>query len=218
MIRVKNLAWHRAGVCLSPNAMAGITAIMASMLMGPVCADPINNSETRRVRVVIPTAESRRAGYTGRFRIIYSQDKPALVGHRDYRKWHKTVTRIARQQRIEPALLHAVINAESSYDPHAVSEDGAIGLMQLMPATATLLGVEDPFDPIANITGGSRFLRRLLNQFKRLDLALAAYNAGANAVRRYGNRIPPYPETQRYVSKVLAYYDYFKQIYGATNG
>jgi len=112
----------------------------------------------------------------------------------------------ARRHQLEPALLNAVIEAESGYDPNAVSHAGAMGLMQLMPATAAELGVENPFDVQANLQGGSRYLRRLLDEFEQLPLALAAYNAGESAVRRYGNTIPPYAETQTYVRRVMSYY------------
>ncbi len=102
-------------------------------------------------------------------------------------------------------VLHAVVEAESAYDPKAYSRKGAVGLMQLMPGTAERYGVSDSWDPKENVDGGARYLRDLLDRFdQNLSLALAAYNAGEGAVEKYGNRIPPYPETQRYVEKVLA--------------
>nr|WP_245832061.1 transglycosylase SLT domain-containing protein [Solemya velesiana gill symbiont] len=113
----------------------------------------------------------------------------------------------ARESRLKPELLHAVIRAESAYDPKAVSRAGAIGLMQLMPETARRYGVKDSWDPRSNIEGGVRYLSDLLKLFKNdLRLALAAYNAGENAVIKYGNQVPPYPETQGYVTKVLSFY------------
>ena len=99
-----------------------------------------------------------------------------------------------------------MVTAESAYDPVAVSSAGAVGLMQLMPGTAERYGVRNRRDPRQNVLGGVRYLRDLLVQFDDLTLALAAYNAGENAVIRYGNRIPPYPETQNYVRKVLTFY------------
>lgn len=113
------------------------------------------------------------------------------------------IERIAREERMQPALLHAVVEVESAYDSRAISSKGAVGLMQLMPATARRYGVSDRRDPLQNLRGGARYLRDLLAMFgDDLALALAAYNAGENAVKRYGNRIPPYPETERYVQKV----------------
>lgn len=103
-------------------------------------------------------------------------------------------------------LLHAVIRAESSYNPSAVSPAGAVGLMQLMPATAKRYGVNDIWDPAENIQGGAKYLRYLLDLFEQdVRLALAGYNAGENAVIKYGKRIPPYRETQQYVRKVLQF-------------
>ena len=107
---------------------------------------------------------------------------------------------------IDPALIAAVIQVESGFDPRAVSPAGAKGLMQLMDATAAGLGVSDPFDPAQNVDGGARYLRDMLARFGGdLRLALAAYNAGPLAVERAGG-VPDYPETQAYVSKVLATY------------
>lgn len=113
----------------------------------------------------------------------------------------------ALQHGVSRALLHAVIDAESGYDPHAVSSAGAVGLMQLMPLTARRYGVSDRRDPFQNLQGGTRYLRDLIALFGGdLTLAVAAYNAGENAVIRYGRTVPPYRETQRYVGKVLGSY------------
>lgn len=117
------------------------------------------------------------------------------------------VAAAAAEHGLPEALLHAVIHAESNYDPHAVSPKGAAGLMQLMPDTARELGVADVWDPAANIRGGARYLKRLLEMFDQdLSLAVAAYNAGPGAVIGSGSAIPPFAETQRYVPKVLEYY------------
>lgn len=115
------------------------------------------------------------------------------------------VRQVAEEFDVPARLLHAVIAVESAYDTHAVSPKGAQGLMQLMPATARRFGVLDPFDPQENLRGGARYLKALMEQFNGdLKLTLAAYNAGENAVVRYGNRVPPFPETQKYIPKVMA--------------
>jgi soluble lytic murein transglycosylase-like protein len=113
----------------------------------------------------------------------------------------------ATKHRVEPALVQAVIQVESNFNPRALSPKGAQGLMQLMPATAQRFGVADAFDPRQNIEGGVRYLAELLALFKNdLRLVLAAYNAGENAVLQYGKQVPPYRETQEYVPKVLDIY------------
>ncbi len=117
----------------------------------------------------------------------------------------------ARVHGLDPALLHAVIHAESAFDPLAVSPAGAMGLMQLMPATAARFGVVNAFDPRANLDGGARYLRVLLDQFGQLPLALAAYNAGENTVIRSGYAIPAIAETQTYVSRVLDFYARYRR-------
>lgn len=121
-----------------------------------------------------------------------------------------TIQQVASAYQLEPALLHAVISAESSYNPQAHSPKGARGLMQLMPATAKRFGVSNPYDPTENLHGGARYLRWLLDLFTDLPLALAAYNAGEGAVQRYGNTIPPYQETQTYVRRVLDFYRHYQ--------
>jgi soluble lytic murein transglycosylase-like protein len=113
---------------------------------------------------------------------------------------------------VEESLIRAIIHAESAYQPDARSPKGAQGLMQLMPATAAELDVANPFDPAENIEGGARYLSQLLVQFKGdLDLATAAYNAGPNAVEKYGG-IPPYDETQEYVRRVRILYRRYDQV------
>ena len=122
------------------------------------------------------------------------------------RELEGTIAHHSRQQQLDPALISAIIKAESDFDPDAVSRAGAIGLMQLMPQTAVRLHVRDPFNPEENIAGGARYLRYLLDRFHgNLPLALAAYNAGATRVEQY-NTLPPIHETRRYVKKVLRFY------------
>lgn len=120
-----------------------------------------------------------------------------------------TILRFSSQYQLPPALIRAVIKAESDFDARAVSRAGAVGLMQLMPQTAVRLDVKDLYDPEDNIGGGTKYLRFLLDRFRGdLPLALAAYNAGEHVVDRY-RALPPIEETQRYVRKVLRYYRTF---------
>jgi soluble lytic murein transglycosylase-like protein len=135
-------------------------------------------------------ARSTRGGYT-----------PRLI---DKSAYDAVVRQAAQLYDVDEALIRAVIHTESAFRPDAVSSKGASGLMQLMPDTATRYGVRDVFDPTENIYGGVRYLRDLKVMFNNnLRLTVAAYNAGENAVQKYGG-IPPYPETIDYVSKVLS--------------
>ncbi len=121
----------------------------------------------------------------------------------------RAINGYAKKYRLDPALLRAVIKAESDFRPDAVSHMGAVGLMQLMPKTAASLSVADPLDPIQNIRAGARQLRRLLNRYHGdLPLALAAYNAGEHRVK--GHKVPRIRETRAYVRKVLRYYHALK--------
>ena len=125
----------------------------------------------------------------------------------DLRRYAAIIRGAARAHGVEGELVQAVIWAESSYNPDALSPAGAAGLMQLMPRTAERYGVRNVFDPEENIRAGVKMLGELLVQFDGdVELTLAAYNAGPNAVIRAGNRIPPQPETAAYVPRVLAYY------------
>lgn len=176
-----------------------------------------------------PVAQADIYKYVDKYGRVYLTDKPDHGGYKllvktwkgweekrgvakiDYEKNRKKfathIANAAERYRLPTALLHAVITAESWYDPNAVSRAGAVGLMQLMPGTAERYGVANRRDPAANIDGGSRYLRDLLAMFdNNLTLALAGYNAGENAVIRNNYQIPPYEETQQYVRKVLRYY------------
>jgi soluble lytic murein transglycosylase-like protein len=122
-------------------------------------------------------------------------------------RYDAIIEKAASSAAVEPNLLRAVIVVESGFNSRAVSKRGAVGLMQLMPATASRFGVNDPFDPRENVHGGARYLRFLIDRFGNdLKLALAAYNAGEQAVDRSGGRIPPFSETLAYVPRVMKIY------------
>lgn len=195
------LAWHGIGLA----APGGI------YLIGDA-ADAIHlsdRSQTQNARLLIeteavanPVQDVDRPASTNAHRIADS--KPAIRTATPDASLSNLVDRVARVHRVEPELLHAVIAAESGYASRAVSSRGAQGLMQLMPATARDYGVTDPFDPLQNLDAGARHLRRLLDRFGQdTSLALAAYNAGPEAVARHRGRIPPYAETMAYVPRVL---------------
>jgi soluble lytic murein transglycosylase-like protein len=133
-----------------------------------------------------------------------------IAGNETERLFHPIIIKTAIRYQIDPALVKAIIMAESGYNSRAISKSGAIGLMQLMPETAQELNVEDIFNPEENIDGGVRYFKQLVNQFSGdLKLALAAYNAGSKNVRQYKG-IPPFKETQHYIEKVFKYYQLYK--------
>jgi hypothetical protein len=128
------------------------------------------------------------------------------TGSGESRMIEKSIHRAARRYNLPPGLIRGVIRAESNFQVAAVSRAGAQGLMQLMPETARELGVSDPFDIEQNIDGGARYLRQMLDSFDGdVKTALAAYNAGPGTVEKYGGRIPPYQETERYIDRVLRF-------------
>ena len=164
---------------------------------------PLNTNSKRLVKTWKGWAEQPKAKLNV---AAFSQNR---------KKFTPTVDYAAKRYNLNKHLLHAVITAESAYDPSAVSRAGAVGLMQLMPETAKRYGVKDRKNPYQNIHGGSQYLRDLMKLFKNdLSLVLAAYNAGEGAVKKYGNKIPPYPETRNYVRKVKEYYAQYSKTSG----
>ncbi len=124
--------------------------------------------------------------------------------------FHTIIQEASHRYQVDPALIRAIIMAESSYNPRAVSKKGARGLMQLMPSTAKALGVEDSFNPEHNIHGGVKYFKQLLDRFDGdTQMALAAYNAGSRKVRQYKG-VPPFKATHYYIKKVFSYYNHYK--------
>ena len=137
------------------------------------------------------------ASYAGAFKYLSKNKK----------KYAPIIAKAAAKYQIDEKLLHAMIQTESAYDKNAISSAGAVGLMQLMPATARRYGVTDRRNAKQNIDGGTRYIKDLFKMFNsNLKLVVASYNAGEGAVKKYNNAIPPYPETRNYVRKVLRLY------------
>jgi soluble lytic murein transglycosylase len=158
-----------------------------------------NPTDARYVRIVLSDINRPRRGFW-----LSSFARPQFVSAKEF---DRLIAHSAAHHGLPPALVKAVIATESNFNATAVSSKGALGLMQLMPETAGMLGV-DPLRVDENVDGGTRYLRHLWDRFGDLTNALAAYNAGPESVDRYGG-IPPYPETQQYVRRVLAYYRYY---------
>lgn len=140
---------------------------------------------------------------SSKYRVYMSEKRLSRKAAYNIQSYDDVIAEAARRNDISSSLLKAVIHVESYFNPRAVSKKGAMGLMQIMPENLEALKIDDPFDPWENIMGGARYFKSMLERFSgQLDLALAAYNAGPKAVEKY-NDIPPYPETRRYVQKVM---------------
>ncbi|MCS6893111.1 MAG: lytic transglycosylase domain-containing protein [Deltaproteobacteria bacterium] len=166
------------------------------------------------------TFTSRKPGINQKYKVFTGSKRfsviPVSSSKSRHEKFSQEIKRYieiaAKLFNLEVNLLKAIIKAESNFNPYAVSPKGALGLMQLMPNTAKEVEVKNVFDPKQNILGGARYLRNLLDRFNNnLTLALAAYNAGPEAVEKYDG-VPPFPETQKYVRDVLNHFRYFKTL------
>lgn len=132
----------------------------------------------------------------------------SFVGLPPHRAYDLIIAEASQQYGVDEDLIRSIMQAESAFDPFAVSRAGALGLMQLMPAISREFGVTNPFDPRQNIMAGTRLLSELLDMYNgNMKLAVASYNAGPTAVRKYGKRVPPFKETQNYVKKVTGLYE-----------
>ena len=199
---------------------------IAALVAAPACADIYGYVDERGVshlsntpldhRYYLFKKERTATVLPGSNAVITSVPAPRRTTHvnpASRRQFAPLVSSVAREYRLEPALLHAVVTVESGYNPGARSPKGAAGLMQLMPDTARRYAVRDIWDPRQNLDGGARYLRDLIGLFDgNLSLALAAYNAGEAAVIQHGNRIPPYPETRGYVPRVLQQYHFYSSV------
>jgi soluble lytic murein transglycosylase-like protein len=181
---------------LRTRAMATLAAVLGLCLCGPAQAQIASYVDSHG-RTIYINAEPRA-------KAVRAHNVPVAVA--PSARMQGVVNAAAARNNLDPALVGAVIQAESNWNPYAVSRKGAFGLMQLLPATAERYGVGDVFDPVQNVNGGTRYLRDLLERFHGdLKKSLAAYNAGEQAVQRYGG-VPKYPETRAYVRKVTSTY------------
>jgi hypothetical protein len=185
-----------------------VLAVFIIMASDAAYADIYKYTDNEGVLHLTNVPSIHRAKY-----VLILREKRILFQHNiDINKYDQIITKAADKFKINSALIKAIIKAESNFNHQAVSRVGAQGLMQLMPATAYALQVEDSFHPEKNIEGGTRYLRYLLNIYSgNLTLALAAYNAGERAVAKYNNNVPPYRETQNYVKRVLSLYKSFSK-------
>jgi hypothetical protein len=178
---------HHAGPQFAQHIL-GLGVLLLAVVPAYLIARPAGLQEAAEVLTVADAREDLSGGATSDVTLL------EIEAH---------IREVAARYGVSPRLVAAIIEAESEFNPRAVSRKGARGLMQLMPATAVSLQVENSFDPFENIDGGVRHLRRLLDRFQgNLPLAIAAYNAGEQAVLAHGG-IPPYRETRRYVSRIL---------------
>lgn len=160
---------------------------------------------------VPPSGSTKAKKLKGSFKPAQRPTQAPVPRARSKSAYDEEIDAAASKYNIPPALVRAIMHAESAFDPQALSHKGASGLMQLMPATAEDMYVKDIFEPRENIEGGVRYLRVLANQYNGdMVKMIAAYNAGPRAVEKYGGAIPPYRETQAYVRKVLALYYQYK--------
>jgi soluble lytic murein transglycosylase-like protein len=197
-----------------------VCAVLLAVALCGVATQPATAADPGSpYRLTIPAQEAYRLRDTRpytlapEFRRKTDKPAPAVSAELQDKPYSSEIGAAAREAALDPALLHALIHVESRYRENAVSPKGARGLMQVMPATAVRYGVTDPAaSRRANLKAGTSYLRDLMRMFDdRLDLALAAYNAGEGAVQRHANRIPPYPETRQYVQDVLSKYEEWRE-------
>jgi soluble lytic murein transglycosylase-like protein len=204
-----------AGILASPAAFAIKDGTIWSYEDSDGVTHFSNVPDSSRYRLYLkdPGSYRLKPEYNSGGAVKTSSPSRALTIGQDKLPFAAMVAAAATEQQLDPALLHAIIHVESRHNPEAVSPKGAIGLMQVLPETARRMGVDSISTPAANINAGARYMRFLLDIFgKDVLLALAAYNAGENAVIRYGNQIPPYPETLVYVPAfITAYHQLRKQ-------
>lgn len=194
-------------LCLLLSSLSAVASDIYGFVDGEGVAHYSNVPDSGRYQLVLRNREDYVAKTDDRYRLRGS----GKVSAPTELPYSELITRESSSLKLDPSLVHAVVYAESRYNPLAVSPKGAVGLMQLLPETAKRYQIEDLKRPEDNIRAGTRYLSDLLTLFDgNVSLALAAYNAGENAVIRHGNRIPPYAETRDYVPRVLRRYEEIK--------
>lgn len=189
-----------------PQALPWLALALWGLMPGPVSAGE-RGSDASPYKLAMPAPEFFRVSNLDQYKLAPANRGPAAAFSE--KPFAREIEAAARSAELDPALLHALIHVESRHQAQALSPKGATGLMQVMPETAARFGVPHPERSVeANLKAGSLYLRSLMRQFDgRLDLTLAAYNAGEGAVLRHSMAIPPYAETRRYVPAVISKYD-----------
>jgi soluble lytic murein transglycosylase len=189
-------------------AMAGIAGLAVLILL--TAAPSPARADIYMYRDADGVLHFTNVPVSANYRVYIRTSKPRFDAAPGTKKFDGIIQDASRIYGLEFSLLKAIIRAESSFNPQAISRKGARGLMQIMPENFNALDIRDPFDPTQNIMGGARYFRSLLDRYQgKVALTLAAYNAGPTAVDRY-RRIPPFVETQDYVEKVLRFYKFYK--------
>ena len=224
MKRLPTLVLALGAACLAAPGLADLVVFEDGRVVKAASYEVVDESE---LEIRVPGGGSYRVDLGRVERIVEDEivdacnpADPALpklaqgydLSYREDRKplfntaFDKVIAEESRRYGVDASMVSALIRAESNYEPRAVSRKGARGLMQLMPATARRLALSQPFDPVANVRAGVRYLKELMDRFDhRPELVLAAYNAGENAVENYGG-VPPYRETQGYVKRILSWW------------
>ena len=209
-------AWDKpvsAAVQTTPNVQ--LSALSTAIEQTPIDCPEMKTRKTRPVHPAVFDKDyfSKRVPETALRRTSEKNkvQSTAVKKNRSENYYHRLIEKIADSHQIDPDLIKAIVKAESRYNPQAISHAGAVGLMQLMPATAAELGVTDSFNPEENLRGGIKYYKKMLKRFKGdIELALAAYNAGSRAVITHKG-VPPYKETLEYIERVKTYYEEYKE-------
>ena len=196
-----------------PSMNLALWLTVVAIIMGVVMPSIYEEPKTALVAAKEPEIVQLKISASSQKKLLSAKPDhilPIISWNSAERLFQPIVLKAATRYKVEPAMVMAIIMAESSYNPKAISKKGAKGLMQLMPTTARSLGVKDSFNPEHNINAGVRYFKKLLNQFDGdVELALAAYNAGSRKVREHRG-IPPFRATKYYIKKVIKYYQYYK--------